>query len=264
MFIDADDRYEHRMCEKLYEVIIKSNVDFVSCMLHFVDENDDEFWFKNPLDEYGEELKINSINECPLIIKTVGSHLGPCWNKIYKKEFILDEKIFFLEKYGQEDYNFSIECYLKGSFILLNNYVGYLYTFIESVNSSIRHTRDFNKLLNDLMGICTLKKLLKKENYYVPGSIVDMMLLDYVIVFFIPADLTTKEYKIIFKKSKELYDDYKWNNKIVMVNKITNISINIFIKTFSSNLYISYLVSKLMRPLFKKISVKYYLKYLFR
>jgi glycosyltransferase involved in cell wall biosynthesis len=262
MFIDQDDMYVSTMCEKLYTTIINGHVDLVSCIHHFVDENGEEYWFTNHLKKYGSEIKINSINECPLITKIVGSHTNPCWNKIYKKEFILNKKIFFLEKYGYEDLNFSIECYLKGSFILLNNYVGYLYIFIESLNSSLRHTLQFNELLSYPGGLYSLKKILKEENYYAPGSIADMMLLDYTLLLFIPADLTIKEYEIIFKKCKELYGDYKWDNEFLVYDKITNIFTNIFIKTFSSNLYISYFISKLMKPVLKRISFKAHLKWI--
>lgn len=54
--------------------------------------------------------------------------INPCWNKLYKRDFISDNKILFPEKMNMgEDLNFVLQCLKKAKQILVCDMVGYTY-----------------------------------------------------------------------------------------------------------------------------------------
>ena len=103
MFIDSDDYIDKDCALKMYEKAIKSNCDLVMSN-YFRDRN-------GTIEEvYFSSFKDSSVFDNPSIFMNI--NLGPC-NKIYKRELLLDNKIFFEEKLKYEDVPFVIKTLLN-------------------------------------------------------------------------------------------------------------------------------------------------------
>lgn len=122
MFIDSDDEYDKKICEKFYNTIKTEDCDLVSCNYTSTDNIAQtninfEFNFKNQI-----------INESEIII--AGDQLLEfdnifVWNKIFKKSIINENKLSFKETVS-EDFIFCIEYLLNANKrIYLKEYYGY-------------------------------------------------------------------------------------------------------------------------------------------
>lgn len=96
-FLDSDDFINPIMYEELYKNAIENNFDLVSC----------NFYWKYDNKIVVEKIQKNSskkellINNSPAVV----------WNKIYKKEVLINNGINFLEGYIQEDIDFNFRLY---------------------------------------------------------------------------------------------------------------------------------------------------------
>lgn len=93
MFCDSDDYYELNMCELMYEKMEKENLDLVIC--DFYKEYENEI-----VEEKLPSFSNTNLKEKPTLIRTI--NLAP-WNKIYRKEIITTNNIYFEEKLKYED-----------------------------------------------------------------------------------------------------------------------------------------------------------------
>lgn len=135
MFLDNDDEYDNEICKKLYDTLINEKADFVSCGRVIIDElgeSKDSYYFsggRNSNDyiifENDEIFSLRSIT---------------IWNKIFKKEIILNSNLKFLENSSADDFAFSVEYNLKSNKIVhLNNYFGYKWNVRnESLSNDIK------------------------------------------------------------------------------------------------------------------------------
>lgn len=247
MFLDQDDYYLNDICQTLYEKITNEKVDFVSC-LHYINSEKTIETAKieiNPLIKYGSEIKINNIKEFPIIYDIFNPHVIPIWNKIYKKSFLMKNNIKFPKKCLAEDFYFTLQCYLNGKFILLNNYIGYFY--IQNL-SSTSHTPSKENLDNLLCGYKMINKYLENKKYKIPKLFSNQMV--YWTFLFLENELNYKNQKELLKKAKPLYNNFNNNNKIKSNYSSKIISLqNILIRIFSSNIYIGIILAKLYKTL---------------
>lgn len=93
MFCDSDDYYELNMCELMYEKMEKENLDLVIC--DFYKEYENEI-----VEEKLPSFSNTNLKETASLIRTI--NLAP-WNKIYRKEIITTNNIYFEEKLKYED-----------------------------------------------------------------------------------------------------------------------------------------------------------------
>ena len=100
MFLDSDDYLPSDSCEKLYNVASKNNADMVVSD-YYVDNSSNIKYFKT------DSFKASSLKENPNLLLNI--NLGPC-NKIYRRELIVDNDIYFIENYKYEDAPFVIMC----------------------------------------------------------------------------------------------------------------------------------------------------------
>lgn len=136
MFLDPDDVYINNACEVLYDEITAENLDVVSG-IHTLNGGDLQplLWKHILTDPYIEDrirmqkardtvkdssfsLKFTSIDDCPRIITNFGM-----WTKIYKKSFIEDNNIKFLEGIPAQDTVFLFNVLLKARGIKFINKV---------------------------------------------------------------------------------------------------------------------------------------------
>lgn len=120
VFIDADDEITSDCIEYMESLIDKNGSDFAFSTSHYIN-------------------KINEREEKPLIEKiitkdqSIAALLSPkvtvgCWNKIYRKDFLVKKSILFNENlfYG-EGLNFIIDVSLKADSVTMTNKKTYVY-----------------------------------------------------------------------------------------------------------------------------------------
>lgn len=244
MFLDVDDLYYPDMCETLYFKIINENVDFVSCVYKIKDKNNNNsiITLENYFNNFGPEIKIENIKDFQIILsEPYFPHSTMIWNKIYKKSFLLKNNIKFPKKCAAEDANFMAQCYLNGSFILMNEYSGYLYTVENSTHCKTPSKENLKMFLcgYDQLNNYFEQKMYSKSNW------VSSFLIGWTLLF-LRNKLNYKDQKEILKEFKHLFNKYKWNKKSENSSSLfINILENIFIKIFSSNPNIGILFAKI-------------------
>ena len=134
LFIDSDDYLELDACEKLYKKIEEDKSDIVVYNFNKVDNEIAEKVTIYPF------LKTNLKNS-PNILLDI--NMSP-WNKLYKRELIIKNKIRFVEDLKYEDAPFVSETLYKADKISYLN--EYLYNYIIHTNSetSIRDNKMFD------------------------------------------------------------------------------------------------------------------------
>ena len=138
-FVDSDDWVKLDAYEKLYNKITREDVDIVFSRYNYVFEDGRIEHNPNHFKEL-DEIKINSIDENLELLKISPS----IWTKIFKKSFILDNKIRFPEGVLAEDLFFIVQYLLKANGIVyLNNYFSYNYRIRDSgEEKSISETKN--------------------------------------------------------------------------------------------------------------------------
>lgn len=240
MFLDSDDNYREDMCEHLYNIIISENVDFVGCRYSINGKEKN----RNFLDNYGEVIKVKTINDFPEIMYTTAN--CTIWNKIYKKSFLDKKNIKFLETWN-EDLFFSINVFLEAEgFVLLNDFIGLDYVFDLDKERNLSPSKKV--VTESLYGLNkSLNAILNKNLDYITALYEPLV---HWVLLFSKADSITKiEKKEIYDKSKCLLKcfKFKFNTKIVNLNYFYNILVNILMKLFYSNFQVAYLLSKLLK-----------------
>lgn len=94
MFCDSDDYYELNMCELMYNKAKQENLDLVICDFYKEYDNRKQEEEKQP------SFSNTNLKEKPALIRTI--NLAP-WNKIYKKELIINNDLYFEENLKYED-----------------------------------------------------------------------------------------------------------------------------------------------------------------
>jgi len=99
-FMDSDDYVELTMYQTLYETAVANNADFVECQYRYVrSENNQEI----ELSTYGNVREYETVKEM-----FVNPLVSP-WNKMYKKELLLESGSWFTEGVIYEDTAFFIK-----------------------------------------------------------------------------------------------------------------------------------------------------------
>lgn len=228
MFLDSDDVFRNDICKHLYDVAILEDVDCVGCRYSINNKIN-----KNFLDNYGDEIKLNSIDEFPEVMYTPANLT--IWNKIYKKSFIKSNNIKFIKTWN-EDLYFSINVFLKADgLVLLNNYIGIDYFLdLSKIRSS---SPSMSQVMGSLYGLNKSLDVILKENPDYINALCEPLV--HWILFFSKSDMTKYEKEIIYHKSKNLFNIYNFRTRLVNINLAKNIFINIFVKLFSSNFEIA-------------------------
>lgn len=157
MFCDSDDYYESNMCELMFDVAKKDDLDIVVCD-----------FFKEYDSGKQEPFKVanfenTTLEETPALIRTI--NLGP-WNKIYKSELIKKNNILFEENLKYEDTPFvakALDCANKIGKIdkYLNHYIVH-----EQSETTIRDRRCF-----DIIKIVDIIRKYFKDKSYIKEDI---------------------------------------------------------------------------------------------
>ena len=198
-FIDSDDFVEKSMLEELYNIIEEKKFDVV---------DSDIFLYNNKT----HEIKERKNKEYLKIEKGLflwGKYNVEVWNKIYRKNFLLDNNIFFEEGIIHEDDLFSIKILSSTNKIEHINKCFYYYRINRS--GSIMTDVNIEKKLYSLKVIINkLKELQKRIITYDSFSFLMLKLLE--IKYLAGINFITKE-DIEKNKVRELEKEIESNWK---------------------------------------------------
>lgn len=215
MFMDNDDEIDVDMCKKLYETIINEKADVVSCDKVVMDSISE---IKNNIDYVGGTENNNHIiieNDNILLFNNIS-----VWNKIYKRQIILDNEIKFQENTSADDFIFTIQYFLKSKkLIYLKNYFGYCWNI---KSTSLSHVSTVEYVEEMLRANYIIINLLKKENKL---SLANGIFKDNIIYLLVQCsylNVNTDKYVALLKKIREfemeinfsINLDEKWANII--------------------------------------------------
>ena len=156
MFCDSDDYYEPNMCELMYDIAKKEDLDIVICD-----------FFKEYDSGKVEPFKVASfdyttLKETPSLLRT--TNLAP-WNKIYRTELLKNNNILFEENLKYEDTPFvakALDCANRIGKIdkCLNHYIVH-----EQSETTIRDRRCFDiiKIVDILRNYFKDKDYIKED-----------------------------------------------------------------------------------------------------
>lgn len=165
-FLDSDDYITPDAYEKLYELAISDNYDYVvGNVLRFSGYDCwEDLLFKNSFKGLNGNTEIKSIYEHPALVWDTSAS-----NKLYKKSFLDKNNIRFPNKnLFYEDLLFSMESYIKSEgFCFLDEY--FYYWRSRSDSSSVTQNINLIKNFRDRLEIIRLiKELFKKSDLNAP------------------------------------------------------------------------------------------------
>ena len=201
-YVDSDDWVEPDMYEKLYKKAIADNADIVVCGYNVYNEKNEKLKEEK---SYNERISDN---------KKMQIFLGDnsAWNKIYKKEIIVNNNIKFRSNIWYEDIDFKINILLscKKISIIDNKLYNYLIRQGSIMNNSkVEKNLDILLAFDNILKICKEKKKLKR--YF---NEIEFLAILHILIFPITriiaaesVDNVTKE-KIIQKLYKYFYSKF--------------------------------------------------------
>lgn len=166
-FVDSDDYVDKKMIEKYYNFAYKNNLDLVTSTYTKVINGKLVSW-------PGIKFDISNLKQNPRILNFV--EYGPC-AKLYKRQMIIDNNIFFVENKKYEDIPFVCKALLKSEFI------GYLdesyYYYVINNNSE---TTTMDKRVFDILDILKIINSDYEKEDYIKDE-VEFLIIDKVTTY---------------------------------------------------------------------------------
>lgn len=242
MFCDGDDSYTPDFCKVMYDTITKENVDLISSRYTVHSLNREDYLNNSFLNNYPPVIKLDTITEFPEIIQTQANLT--IWNKIYKKQYLLDNNITFVEDHWAEDYLFALESYIKANgIIILTKYSGYIYTIIEDSQSHSKPKKE--KYYNDgLVPLSKAEKLLSENGFEVLPYVSEFII--SWIKIFLESDLDKEDLSEIYDSFEPWFKRYSIKTRLVNLSIPFNIVINMAVKLFSISKRLMLFANKLI------------------
>lgn len=160
-FVDSDDYIKENMLEEYYKYAKKHSFDLVIGS-YIKKINNKEIIFEN------NKFKTGNVKTTPQILYLI--EYGP-WAKLYKREMLINNNIYFDEKRKYEDMPFVSKALLKSK--LIGQITEPYYYYIIHNNSE---TTTMDKRVFDILDILKEIKDYYKREYYLRDE------LDYVII----------------------------------------------------------------------------------
>ena len=219
-YVDSDDYVEENMYEELYKKAKEEDSDIVICGNNVVKENY-EFLSKEDVDK---EFLLGKM---------------AVWNKIYKKNIIVDNKIQFRSKVWYEDLDFTMKVYFSSKKISYVDKPLYNYLLREGStmnNNNIKRNLELIEAFDSLIDYCKDKKIYNKVK-----DEIEFLCIYHMYIFDITRVLNTN-------------NNYK--AKIAIINKFRDY-INSNFPNFKQNKYL-YLLPKRRKLIYNLINSKFY------
>lgn len=219
-YVDSDDYVEENMYEELYKKAKEEDSDIVICGNNVVKENY-EFLSKEDVDK---EFLLEKM---------------AVWNKIYKKNIIVDNKIQFRSKVWYEDLDFTMKVYFSSKKISYVDKPLYNYLLREGStmnNNNIKRNLELIEAFDSLIDYCKDKKIYNKAKDEI----------EFLCIY----------HMYIFATTRVLNTNNKYKDKIEIINKFKNY-INSNFPNFKQNKYL-YLLPKRRKLIYNLINSKFY------
>lgn len=251
MFCDSDDYYSPNYCKVMFNFVTKNHdIDFISSRYNFIKNNKFEGLNRTFLDKKGPVIKFSNINDCPDLVYTVINLT--IWNKIFKRNFLLENNIKFYNQRWDEDFYFCLNCFIKSKdgFIFLNDYAGYNYRLKD--NEAPKSERVIKSVNDADLAFQDVKTLLKNEKN-AKNLNFDKIISEHLIMtthYFLGNNLEKNKQIELLNKLKPYYKSYRLTTRLINnIPLFLNICLNIFIKlsALSNNFII------IFSKLYKKI-----------
>ncbi len=243
MFCDGDDSYTPDFCKVMYDAITKDDVDLISSRYTVHSLNKKNYLNNSFLNNYPPVIKLNTITEFPEIIQTQANLT--IWNKIYKKQYLIDNNITFVEDHWAEDYLFSLESYIKANgIIILTKYSGYNYTILDNSQSHSK-LKKIDYYNDCLVPLTKAEKLLSENNYEVLPYVSEFLI--SWIKIFLESDLDKKDLSEIYDSFQPWFKRYSIRTRLVNLSILFNIVINVVVKVFSISKQLMLLANKILK-----------------
>ncbi len=153
-FIDSDDWIDKDMLEKMYDKAIREKLDIIVCSYKNIYCNKEEIY----------TIPDKIINDTMQHKNSRIFNTFSAWCKIYKRDFVLQNKVKFVEeKIWYEDFPFSVKLLSMTSKIGIINEPFYNYLIR---NNSIMNNSNIIKNLDLLVAFDDVKAFLEKKNCY--------------------------------------------------------------------------------------------------
>lgn len=152
LFLDADDRLLPRVLPKLLDLAKNDDLDMLEFSAQGINEKAEVIY------HYSNKSNVYSSGFC--YYQNV-RYMNSACNKLYKRNFLIVNKLFFLQKIYIEDFEFNTRCLAKAQRLKATDIVGS--QFYQSSNSITRTSEKIKreKMISDLMIV--LEKT--KESY---------------------------------------------------------------------------------------------------
>lgn len=228
-FIDSDDWVEPTLFEKLYEKAIQYNCDIVSAAPKRV------FAQGVPMGRTGKQDEHYIIeNEYQRKSFLIKGGIRSCLSKIYKKDLIVNNNVYFIEHLTYEDnyFGYLLSMYVKNIYFVEE----YLYDYFINPESTIvkkNSTHHFDRLITETMRIKELKARNLFDIYHdeIEFSFLNVYYLNSLHLIFLrfetlPIEVLNSMKETVFS----LFPDYKNNPYLELICPVYKI----FIKTLGT------------------------------
>ena len=221
-FLDSDDYIEKDMYEKMYELAKKENSDMVEC----------NFYWEYP-NKIKEDIGVtyNGKNEMLEKIRVVA------WNKLIKREILVNSKVYFPKGYRYEDVEFTYKLipYIETVSFLKEPCVHYIQRQGSISNSQNERTKEIFDVLEHVIEYYKEKDIYEKykeelEYVYIRYAFCSSLLR---IVKIENASLQKELLNLTWEKVNTTFPNWK-KNKILKKGKGLK---NIYLKTINQFTY---------------------------
>lgn len=217
-YVDSDDFVEKDMYKKLYNKAKENNYDIVVCGNYNVSE---DYQNKN-IDAF--------INNYNTDLENIFFGKMAVWNKIYKRDILIKNKLEFKEKVWYEDLAFTLKAIMNSNTFAFIDEPLYDYLIREGStmnNSNVQRNLEILDAFNDILSYIQHNK---KEEYF---SKIEFLAIDHIYISAIVRVLKAEADDKVKRETINKLLDY-------MNKKFPNYKNNKYINTLSKNRKIIY------------------------
>ena len=217
-YVDSDDFVEKDMYKKLYNKAKENNYEIVVCGNYNVSE---DYQNKN-IDAF--------INNYNTDLENIFFGKMAVWNKIYKRDILIKNKLEFKEKVWYEDLAFTLKAIMNSNTFAFIDEPLYDYLIREGStmnNSNVQRNLEILDAFNDILSYIQHNK---KEEYF---NKIEFLAIDHIYISAIVRVLKADSDKNIKKETIEKLINY-------MNKNFPNYKSNKYINTLSKNRKIIY------------------------
>ena len=175
LFVDSDDLLVEGSVAKLLKIALDTSADLV--VADFLKLSDEEILAYHPTNLQLSDYKVKTGSE--LFLEDLNPSENYVWRTLYRRKFLEQHRLKFIQGICYEDMPFTPECYLKAKKCVRASCDLYLYRMGHASITSTMSTKkafDLNKVveriwqLKDMDGISTVERLRLKDNLFASFS----------------------------------------------------------------------------------------------